>query len=168
MRTTASALLAAAALALGACGGSGDDESEGPTKAEFIAKTDAQCKVSNVRTKRLNEEASRAAEAAGTEAQLLKALTPILERGYGQIRDNASAFQSVNPPAGDAAEVEAIRKLYDQQAELVRRLAVAAARGDTEQFKSLTEQQRDLLTRARKATSAYGFKECGSAKSDAA
>jgi hypothetical protein len=168
MRTTTSALLAAAALALAACGGSSDKATAGPTRTEFIAKTDAQCKVANARTKALNEEANRAAAATKTDPQLLKAVAPILARGYGQVRDNAAAFQAVNPPAADAAEIEAIRKLYDEQAEIVRKLAAAAKRGDVDRFKALTEEQKDVVARARKATGAYGFKECGSTKSDAA
>jgi hypothetical protein len=165
---TFAVLTSLAALTLAACGGSGDDGTAAPTRAEFIAKTDAQCKVSNARTKTLNEQASRAADTAKTEAELLEKLAPILERGYGQIRDNAAAFQAVNPPADDAAKIEVIRKLYDQQAELVRKLAAAAKSGDSNRFKALTQEQTDVLDRARKATSAYGFKECGSTKSDAA
>jgi hypothetical protein len=168
MRTTTSTVLAAAALALAACGGSGDDKTAGPTRSGFIAKTDAQCKVSNARTKSLNEEGDRAAGAARTDPQLLKAVAPILARGYGQVRDNAAAFQAASPPAADAAEIEAIRKLYDEQAEVVRKLAAAAKRGDVEQFKALTEQQKDVVARRRKAARAYGFQECGSTKSDAA
>ncbi len=53
MRIIATALLAAAALAVAACGDDAD-EPAAPTRAEFIAKTDAQCKVSNARTKKLN------------------------------------------------------------------------------------------------------------------
>ena len=49
----------------------------------------------------------------------------------------------------------------------MQRLAASAKRGDTQAFKSLSEEQRDVVTRARKAAQAYGFKECGSSKSDA-
>jgi hypothetical protein len=167
MRPTASAMLALATLALAACGGSGDNKTAGPTRAEFIAKTDAQCKVSNARTKALNEESARAG-ATQTQAQLLKAVAPVLARSYGQARDNAAAFEAVSPPAADAAAVEAIRKLYDEQAEILRKLAAAATRGDLDQYKAITEQQKDVVVRIRKATNAYGFKECGSTKSDAA
>jgi hypothetical protein len=167
MRTITATALAGAALALAACGDSGKDESAPLTRAEFIAKTDAQCRGSNVRTKKLNEEATGVATRVRGEAQRLRELAPILERGYGQVRDNAAAFQAVNPPPDDAATVERIRKLYDQQAELVRKLAAAAKRGDAKQFTALTDQQKGVLARARKATQAYGFKECGSTKSDA-
>jgi ABC-type Fe3+-hydroxamate transport system substrate-binding protein len=168
MRPIAVAVLTAAALGLAACGGSGDDEPAGPTRAEFIAKTDAQCKVSNARTKTLNEDAARVVDATPDEAQLLAKLAPIFERGYGQVRDNAAAFQAVNPPPADAAEIERIRKLYDEQAEIVRKLARAAKTGDVDQFKALSEEQRDVVRRARAAARAYGFEECGSDKSDAA
>jgi hypothetical protein len=150
-----------------ACG-SGADKPDAPTRAEFIAKTDAQCKASNVRTKALNEQAAGVADRARTEAQLLRELAPILKRGYGQVRDNAAAFEAATPPTGDAARIERIRTLYDEQAELVRKLAVAAAAGKIDDFKALSEEQKDVLARARRAARAYGFQECGSTKSDAA
>ncbi len=165
MRTTVVAVLAASAIGLQACESSGDDK---PTRAEFIAKTDAQCKVSNARTKTLNTQARRVADTARGESRLLRELAPILERGYRQVRDNAAAFRAVDPPAADTAKIERIRKLYDEQAEVVRKLGLSAKRGDVEQFKALSEEQKDVLVRAREATSAYGFKECGSTKSDAA
>jgi hypothetical protein len=49
----------------------------------------------------------------------------------------------------------------------VRSLAAAARRGDARRFEALSEQQADVVTRARRLTRAYGFKECGSRKSDA-
>ena len=159
MRRTAFAALVVVALAPAGCGDS--------SRAEFIAKTDAQCKRTNVRTKALNEAAARAAASAGSDAQVLRALAPILRRSYGQVRDNAAAFEAESPPPADAAEVKRIRKLYDEQAKLARKLAVAAKRGDIDEFRSLTELQKDLVARARRATRAYGFKECGSTKSDA-
>lgn len=167
MRTTAPAVLVAVALALAACGGSGNDAPDAPTRAEFIAKIDAQCKVSNARTKALNAEGAAAVEKATTDKQLLSILAPILERAYGQVRDNAAAFQAVNPPAADAVEVERIRKLYDEQGEVVRKLAATAKRGDVPAFNALAAQQKDVVKRARQATRAYGFKVCGSSKSDA-
>jgi ABC-type Fe3+-hydroxamate transport system substrate-binding protein len=168
MRTLISAVLALSVLALAACGGgSGDDSSAAPTRAEFIAKTDAQCKLSNARTKTLNEESRRAVAGRPRQARLLQVLAPILARAYGQVRDNAAAFQAASPPSDDAAEIENIRKLYDEQAEIVRRLGAAAKQGDLDRYKAITEEQKDALARLRKATTAYGFKECGSTKSDA-
>ena len=137
MRTPAVACLAAAALGLAACGDSGGDEPDGLTRAR-VHRQDRRA-VQGVQ--RPHEDAQRGGEPgrghrARSEAQLLRELAPILERGYGQVRDNAAAFQAVNPPAADAAEIERIRKLYDEQAEVVRKLATAAKRGDIEQFKA--------------------------------
>jgi hypothetical protein len=50
----------------------------------------------------------------------------------------------------------------------VRRLAAAAKRGDASAFKALSEKQKDVVTRARQLTRRYGFRECGSSKSDPA
>jgi hypothetical protein len=159
--------LALAAIGLAACGGS-DDASDAPlTRAQYIATTDALCKQSNARTRKLNAELRRQSAGATNDADLLRRLAPVLERGYGPVRDNAAAFQAANPPAADAAEIERIRALYDRQAEFVRKLARAARRVDSSEFKSLSEQQKDVVTRARRLARSYGFKECGSTKSDA-
>ncbi len=158
-------VLVAAALGLASCGGG--DENDAPTRAQFIAGTDKLCEASNRRTRTLNQQVARAAESARNDRDLLRRLAPILERGYGRVRDNAIAFRTANPPAGDGAEIERIRRLYDQQAEFVSKLAAAARRGDSPAFESLSEQQRGVVTRARRLTRAYGFKECGSTKSDA-
>jgi hypothetical protein len=159
--------LVLAAIGLAACGGS-DDATDAPlTRAQYIATTDALCKQSNARTRKLNAELRRRSAGATSDAQLLRRLAPVLERGYGPVRDNAAAFQAANPPAADAARIERIRALYDRQAEFARKLARAARRVDTDEFKSLSVQQKDVVTRARRLTRGYGFKECGSTKSDA-
>ena len=165
---TATSILAVAALALGACGTSDDSKPPAPTRASYIEKTDALCKRSNARTRKLNIEIRERSAGATSDAQLLRRLAPILERGYGPVRDNAAAFQAANPPAADAGAIERIRALYDRQAEFVRKLAIAAKRVDSDEFTSLTERQKDVVTRARRLARGFGFKECGSTKSDPA
>ena len=164
-RNLCTALLVAAAVLVAACGG-GDGDDDAPTKAQFIAKTDRLCEASNRRTRALNVQLRSAADASRDDEDLLRRLAPILERGYGPVRDNAASFQAANPPAGDAAAIERIRKAYDEQAELVRRLAAAAKRGDVPAFMARSEEQKDVVSRARRLARAYGFQECGSAKSD--
>ncbi len=160
--------IALAAIGLASCGGSSDAGDAPLTRARYIATTDALCKQSNARTRRLNVELRRRAAGVTSDAELLRRLAPVLERGYGPVRDNAAAFQAANPPASDAAAIERIRALYDRQAEFVRRLARAARRVDTSEFKSLSELQKDVVKRARGLAHRFGFKECGSTKSDAA
>lgn len=82
------------------------------------------------------------------------------------MRDNAAAFQVSNPPSDDAAAIERIRAAYDKQAEQVRRLAAAARAGDAVRFRALSDEQEEVVTRARRLARGYGFRECGSAKSD--
>jgi hypothetical protein len=169
MRLLIRTAMTAAALVLAACGGAGGGAASKPlTRAEFISKTDMQCKASNTRTRALNTELLRAAAGARSDKQLLSRLAPILARGTGPVRDNAAAFQVANPPPADAAKIEHIRKAYDRQADLVRKLAAAAKRGDVKAFALLSAHQRIVVTRARRLARGYGFKECGSAKSDAA
>ena len=158
-------VIAAAAPALGGCGGSSGDD--GPTRAEYIAATDARCTASNKRTRELNVQLRRAAASASDDRDLLRRLAPILQRGYASVRDNAAAFEAADPPAADAAEVERIRDAYDEQAQQVRKLAAAARRGDIAAFGSLSEAQKAIITRARRLAREYGFRECGSSRSDA-
>jgi hypothetical protein len=160
---TCAALAVAAAAGLASCG-----DADGPTRAQFIAGTDKLCERSNRRTRTLNRQVAQAAAGARNERDRLRRLAPVLERGYDRVRDNAIAFRTEEPPAADADEIERIRRLYDRQAEFVRSLAAAARRGDARAFAALSEQQADVVTRARRLTRAYGFKECGSRKSDAA
>jgi hypothetical protein len=164
MPTTLRALLALAALALGACGSSGDDTTA--ARQRFIAGTDALCKASNARTKALNLKLRRAAAGARDDRDLLRRLAPILRQGNEPVRDNAAALRASDPPAADAARVEGIRRVYDEQAALVRKLAGAAALVQVDRFKALSEEQKDVVTRARRLAHEYGFEECGSAKSD--
>ena len=58
----------------------------------------------------------------------------------------------------------AVDELGDED---VLRLATAAAKEDVAAFKSQSTQQDDVVRRARRLSQAYGFKECGSTKSDA-
>ena len=158
------AIAAVAFVGLASCGG---DDGDAPTRAQFIADTDKLCERSNRRTRTLNRQLARAAAGARNDRELLRRLAPVLERGYGRVRDNAIAFRTADPPEGDAAQIERIRRLYDQQGEFVRKLASAARRGDSRTFQSLSSQQAEVVRRARRLTRAYGFKECGSTKSDA-
>jgi hypothetical protein len=162
------ALATLAALLAAACGGESGSPSNGDTaaqRARFIADTDALCKASNARTKVLNARLRRVS--APTDEQLLRRLAPILEQGAKPLRDNAAALRAASPPAADARAIDHIRDLYDEQARLVGMLAAAAKRSMVSRFKALSEQQKDVVRRARALTRTYGFRECGSAKSDA-
>ena len=153
-------MLVYVAFALTACG---DDQA----RADFIAARDAQCKASNARTRKLNVQSAAAAEKARSEKELLRLLAPILARGYRQVSENAAVFEAAEPPAADAEEVKQIRRLYREQAKVVLALGATAKRGDVEAFRFMSERQKDVVARARQATRAYGFKVCGSSKSDA-
>jgi predicted outer membrane protein len=164
MPTTMRALLALAALVLTACGSSGDDTTA--ARKRFIARTDVLCKASNARTRALNLRLLQRAADARDDRQLLRRLAPILHQGNGPVHDTAAALRANDPPAADAARVEGIRRVYDEQAQLVRQLASAAARVEVSRFKSLSEHQKEVVLRARRLAHDYGFKECGSQKSD--
>jgi len=160
----ACAVLAVVALAMAGCGG--EDDQTAPTRAQFITTADKLCTSSNRRTRSLNLQLRRASAGAGGERELLRRLAPILERGAGGVGENAAAFRATRPPAGDEVEIDLIRGLYDRQAQLARQLAAAAKAGDVAQFKALSTQQTDVVGRARRLSRAYGFRECGSTKSD--
>lgn len=157
-----------AALAVAGCGGSSDDhEAASPTRAEFIAQTDARCQTSNARTRDLNAEVVRVSQGVTDERVLLRRLAPVLERGSKAVGDNADAFAATTPLPADAKKIAELRTLYERQATLAGRLAAAAKRGDVDDFRLYTTEQTDVLARVRQRAKAFGFKECGSAKSDA-
>ena len=163
-RNLACAVLAAAALVVAGCGSSDDDAA--PTRAQYIARVDTLCQASNQRTRALNVRLRRAAAGARDDRERLRRLAPVLERGHAGVRKNAAVFKAADAPAGDAAAVERIAKAYGQQAEQVRELAAAARRGNVRAFISLSDEQDRLVTRARRLAREYGFRECGSLKSD--
>lgn len=163
-RNLACAILAATAVALAGCGSKDDDAAA--TRAQYIARIDTLCETSNRRTRTLNARLRRAAAGARDNRELLRRLAPVLQRGYGSVRRNAAVFEAADAPDGDAAAVKRIREAYDQQAEQVRELAAAARRGDVRAFLSLSEEQKQVVTRARRLARNYGFRECGSSKSD--
>lgn len=168
MRTTTTiAALLLMTTVLAACGSS-DRGTPTLTRAQYIAKADALCKASNVRTRGLDEQLDREAAGVSANARLLRRLAPILRGGYAPVAAGARAFEATTPPVADAVAIERIRETYDQQAELVRRLANAAQRGDEHAFTSLSRTRKDVVARTRRLTRAFGFEECGSAKSDAA
>lgn len=164
-RNLACAVLAATALAVAGCGAKDDDAAA--TRAQYIARIDARCEASNRRTRTLNAQLRRAAAGARNDRELLRRLAPVLKRGYGSVRKNQAVFEATEAPADDAAAIKQIARAYDQQAEQVRELAAAARRGDVRAFIALSDQQKQVVTRARRLARAYGFRECGSAKSDA-
>lgn len=152
--------------AFGAAGCGDDGDGDAPTRAQFIAQTDELCKASNRRTRTLNLKLRRAAAVARNDRDVLRRLAPILEDGYDLVRDNAAAFRAVEPPDDDAAAIAGLRTLYDRQAQFVRRLAAAARRGDARRFEALSVEQQAVVTRARRLSRAFGFKQCGSSRSD--
>lgn len=164
-RNLASAVLAATALAVAGCGSNDDDAAA--TRAQYIARIDALCDASNGRTRALNMRLRRAAAGARNDRELLRRLAPVLERGYGIVRKNAAVFEAADAPADDATAVKRIAEAYEQQAEQMRELAAAARREDVRAFISLSDEQKRVVTRARRLARDYGFRECGSTKSDA-
>jgi hypothetical protein len=155
-------LLAVGALVASCGGGKGDSRRE-----EYIARADRQCEAANRRAKALNER-FEAAQLGGKSAdEVLDALASILEEGYElQQRDN-EAFRDIEPPPEDREVIERLHAAYDEQAALIGRMRDAAESGDAMRFRVLSDEVQRVKRRARALARDYGFKECGSGKSEA-
>lgn len=183
------AILLSASLLLAACGGdddSGSADSDKPgtepaqaqpeqdqkagedvTREEYIARADKHCEGSNARSKRLNERTQKAVESESDDRARLEALVPILREGLEIQTKDLAAFRAIAPPAEDRDEIDALFAAYDDRQDGIKKLLVVAEAGDVQGFAQAAKEQERAKLRARELAQDYGFKECGSGKSEA-
>jgi hypothetical protein len=147
---------AAAALALGACGGDATPEqqidlqtettaSAELSKADFIDEADARCAEANTAIETMVEN-GEGFTGSGEIADLRQV---VLEE-----------LKELGPPSEDRATLDQFLTALEQQVEAGKKIALAIERDeDTTQFESELE---DARADAETAASEYGFKECGS------
>lgn len=138
------------------------------SRAAYIARADRFCRSTNADTRRLNARANAAIRSADNDRDRLKALAPILEEGVRAQRSQVARFLAITPPAADRATIERYWSAISRQARLVAQLASAAAEGDVAAYNRIADRSSALREQARGLARAFGFKECGSGKSDAA
>jgi hypothetical protein len=148
-RSTASAaILAALALAAGACGGDDDGDSAEPlTKAEFIEQADQICEQTNDATQaEVNEFLGGASPTDAT-------LPDVAELVAAGIQDQVSGIRDLVPPEGDEQEVDAILDKADEGAEQIQEEPGSLGR---------TGVPNPSLEEANQLAVDYGLQVCGS------
>ncbi|WP_354700448.1 hypothetical protein DSM112329_00725 [Paraconexibacter sp. AEG42_29] len=138
------------------------------THAQYVTQVDGLCRTINAQTKRLNAKANAALRGAKTEAEQLAAVAPVLKEGLGAQSLALDTIKAVERPAADKAALASYFALLDQQKQQLTALAAAAEAGSITKYKSVTAKSAGLRQRARAKAIAFGFKECGSGKGDAA
>lgn len=159
-------LLAAAALALGACSDDGGGDGE-VTRAQYVQEADALCRRANADAKKLNTQAVNAVPGERGDEAVLAALEPILAKGYEQQRDDVREFTDLEAPSGDRQAVDELNESITQQTEILGQLVEAARDRDAQRFESASEEQDEAGERARDAASQLGLKECASGRNEA-
>jgi hypothetical protein len=182
-------VLVAASLFVAACGGDDDggDEPAGQattttqasepetttsapsksvTKEDYIARADAFCRGADARARESNERLKEAVEGASGEEAQLAAAVPVLRAGLEVQKRDTEEFQSIEPPREDAETIDGLHQIYDQRVAKVEQMLEAAEAGDADRFGALLQEANELKLRSRAIMRDYGFKECGSGKSD--
>jgi hypothetical protein len=119
------------------------------------------------RGRALNEQFQRLARGASSEEEALRTVAPLLEKGYDKQRAQDERFAAIRPPAADREIITRLWKANDENTALLGRLVDAARSQDVGRFTALAEEQKRATERARGLAEGYGFRECGSRKSEA-
>jgi hypothetical protein len=158
------ALLAAGALALGACG---DDDSKSSSKSnditrpQYIAKVDAICKEVARKSKPSFAKLQALIDASGTyKSRLIKA-APTLRTVYKLQASKLERFKAIEPPTADTRQVAEIRKTAEQTIDEFREFLPAAERGDLETFIDVATDATGSRAHVDRLGTTYGFrKDC--------
>ncbi len=163
MRPLAAPAILAAALGVGACG-HGDTPPPGPgnppTKAIYLVQGDKICGAYNRAARPLQDQILTTRRTAGSGAPLT-IYASALEQGAALARTASRDFAALTAPRGEEATVGEIRTLFARQADLLTRLAAAAAANARPTFQALNARLVDVNARERTLVRAYGFSECG-------
>jgi hypothetical protein len=148
MRVVGLAALAAAVAVAAGCG-AGEEGDGRLTKEEFIAAADAICKEANAKL-----------DALGTPTTLEQ-----IAKFAGDaitIQEEALAdLKALKPPAADEATINEAYALLDQQLELGRQIEAAAKEGDQAKIQELVGEVQPIDSQADQIAQDYGLKECG-------
>jgi hypothetical protein len=144
-------LLVAAAATLAGCGGSGGDEEEGMTKAEWIAKADAICKESFAAAERIPQPRS--------PEQFDEYLAEVLAIS----RRFDPKFAALEAPEGDEQTVQNLVRLNEEGTLLLRNLLDAVRAQNVAKVERIVQQGTANAREFGAAARAYGAKECAKA-----
>lgn len=159
---TSTALLAAFALALGACGGDdGGSPSEQAqiTKPEYVKQVDAICADTVKRSQPTFDKLQDLVNASGTyKSRLIKA-APLLRRAYRLQASKLRRFKAIEPPAADRAQIAELTTVAEKTIDEFRSFLPAAERGDLEEFIDIATDASGARGDAERLGTNYGFDE---------
>jgi hypothetical protein len=147
-RFTILGALVGIALAATACGGSDDESTKAPTKAEFIKRADRIC-VQTDKVQRDDLKAYFAKRPAGAANQALNEKV-VLAVGLPAIRDEAEELDALPAPDGDEEEVQAI----------LDGMGKAIERAEEDPSTLVNLKSLGPFTAVGKLAGEYGFKAC--------
>lgn len=144
-------VLAAAAATLAGCGGSGDNDEEGVSKAEWIAKADALCKQSFAASERV------------PQPQTTEQFDDYLAEMLALSRRFDPRFEALGAPEGDEDTVANLVRLNEEGTLLLRNLLEAVRARDVAKVERIVSQGTANAREFAAAARAYGAKECARA-----
>jgi hypothetical protein len=164
--TRCAALLATLALALSACGGSGDDSQQTVTvtapsgdQAAYVAEADALCARIASRDPELAEGAEELRKLAPSDPRFHEKAAAHFARVLDVATSGRDEFDSIEPPEVVKARVSEFGRVNDDAIASLREIVSALERGTTPE-EELTEYGR-LLSEASGIAEAIGFEICG-------
>jgi hypothetical protein len=141
--------LAAIALSLSACGGSGGGSGDQLSKSELVSKADAICKdVSAQLDKVPSPKTSADLSDYGNKASSI-------------IKDGANKLDNLNADSSTQADFDKFVSAAKKQADLAGQLADAAKSSDQGKIRTILTQARVSDTQGKAAAKKVGLKECG-------
>jgi hypothetical protein len=141
------ALLVAAALALTACGSSGEDD--GPSRDQFVTAASAICDDVNAQLRELSA-------ATTTQSEIRAALA----RSIVIMRDGTARLAGVEVPEDLAADYDRLVDLMEQQTDQARKLQPAYAARDEALTTRISTVSQRLSTEANALATSIGLDAC--------
>ncbi|MEA2194869.1 MAG: hypothetical protein QOG42_1303, partial [Solirubrobacteraceae bacterium] len=155
-RSRCVAVLGAAALVAGGCGG-GDDSAAGTslTKAQFITRAAAVCRDVKKAHQPYAEQVDKLAPNVD-----LKRVAPLLQGTLAESRKGLARLRALTPPPADRAAIDAYYRAAEALLEAHSRLADAARTNDRATGEKVAAAVGGLSDDERRLATRYGLKDC--------
>jgi hypothetical protein len=156
-----------AVLAIAGCGGGGtktvtqigtQTSAEPLTKAEYIARADAICKVEEAKRAELEQQVAELAPITSGETRVVAAL---LRKQADNQRAEVKELTALGPPAADAADLASLLSILGAEITDLDDWADAYDRRNAKEIRSSQARVAAHNAEASSLARGYGFKVCG-------
>ncbi len=145
-------------LALAACGGS-----SGPSKSQFVAKSDAICKATQAQTTPLIHQITAGGAALITGgASAARQIAPTVQRLHTVAASGLTKLKALAQPSGDHAAIQKFLTPLASVIDAIGKAATALSQGQGPQALALLQQAQPLAGAVTSAAQAYGLPRCES------